>query len=151
MWFDWTNYWVKMVLTLAIFRQLIALKGLWKVFENRQKKSLKVFEFFWSWRLRTLLYVLSKKSMLPLFVTTLRSSMKLSHFLSDFYCKKALQLWITKNARTLARTQHYNCSYRSNVSMIVVVELYLSTLTPSTVADFHGGRVPENYFTCRIW
>jgi hypothetical protein len=34
-----------MVLTLAIFRQLIALKGLRKVFENRQKKSLKVFEF----------------------------------------------------------------------------------------------------------
>jgi hypothetical protein len=122
MWFDWTNYWVKMVLTLAIFRQLIALKGLWKVFENRQKKSLKVFEFFWSWRLRTLLYVLSKKSMLPLFVTTLRSSMKLSHFLSDFYCKKALQLWITKkrqtSGRTQTRTQHYNCSYRSNVSMI---------------------------------
>jgi hypothetical protein len=42
-----------MVLTLAIFRQLIALKGLRKVFENRQKKSLKVFELFWSWRLRT--------------------------------------------------------------------------------------------------
>jgi hypothetical protein len=55
MWFDATNYWVKMVLTLAIFPQLIALKGLWKVFENRQKKSLKVFEFFWSWRLRTLI------------------------------------------------------------------------------------------------
>jgi hypothetical protein len=106
MWFDWTNYWVKMVLTLAIFRQLIALKGLWKVFENRQKKSLKVFDFFWSWRLRTLLYVLSKKSMLPFFVTTLRSSMKLSHFLSDFYCKKALQLWITKNARPLAELWH---------------------------------------------
>jgi hypothetical protein len=34
--------------------------------------------------------------------------------------------------------------------VVVVVELYLSTLTPSTVADFHGGRVPENYFTCRI-
>jgi hypothetical protein len=33
---------------------------------------------------------------------------------------------------------------------VVVVELYLSTLTPSTVADFHGARVPENYFTCRI-
>jgi hypothetical protein len=49
-----TNYWVKMLLTLAIFRQLIALKGLWKVFENRQQKSLKVFEFFLSWRLRTL-------------------------------------------------------------------------------------------------
>jgi hypothetical protein len=32
----------------------------------------------------------------------------------------------------------------------IVVELYLSTLTLSTVADFHGGRVPENYFTCRI-
>jgi hypothetical protein len=56
MWFDETNYRGEMVLTLAIFRQLIALKGLWKVFENRQKKSLKVFEFFWSWRLRTLLY-----------------------------------------------------------------------------------------------
>jgi hypothetical protein len=55
MWFDWTNYLVKMVLTLAIFPQLIALKGLWKVFENRQKKSLKVFQFFWSWRLRTLI------------------------------------------------------------------------------------------------
>jgi hypothetical protein len=36
------------------------------------------------------------------------------------------------------------------VVVVVVVELYLSTLTPSTVADFHGGRVPENYFTCRI-
>ena len=34
--------------------------------------------------------------------------------------------------------------------LVVVVELYLSTLTPSTVADFHGGRVPENYFTFRI-
>jgi hypothetical protein len=54
MWLDGTNYWVKMVLTLVIFRQLIALKGLWKVFDNRQKKSLKVFELFWSWRLRTL-------------------------------------------------------------------------------------------------
>jgi hypothetical protein len=43
-----------MVLTLAIFRQLIALK----VFENRQQKSLKVFEFFWSWRLRTLIAAL---------------------------------------------------------------------------------------------
>jgi hypothetical protein len=32
-----------MVLTLAIFRQLIALKGLSKVFENRQKKSLNFF------------------------------------------------------------------------------------------------------------
>jgi hypothetical protein len=37
---------------------------------------------------------------------------------------------------------------KNNLSL--VVELYLSTLTPSTVADFHGGRVPENYFTCRI-
>jgi hypothetical protein len=53
MWFDGTNYWLKMH-TFATFRQLIALKGLWKVFENRQKQSLKVFEFFWSWRLRTL-------------------------------------------------------------------------------------------------
>jgi hypothetical protein len=42
MWCAGTNYWVKMVLMLASFRQLIALKGLWKVFENRQKKSLKV-------------------------------------------------------------------------------------------------------------
>ena len=45
---------VKMVLTLAIYRQLIALKGLRKVFEIREKKYLKVFEYFWSWRLRTL-------------------------------------------------------------------------------------------------
>jgi hypothetical protein len=49
------NYWVKMVLTLAIFRQLIALK----VFENRQKKSLKAFEYFWFWRLRTLEFHIS--------------------------------------------------------------------------------------------
>jgi hypothetical protein len=39
---------------------------------------------------------------------------------------------------------------RKKVVVVVVVELYLSTLTPSTVADFHGGRVPENYFTWRI-
>jgi hypothetical protein len=56
MWLDGTNYCVQMVLILAIFRQLIALKGLWKVFEN---KAEKIFEslwkkFFWSWRLRTL-------------------------------------------------------------------------------------------------
>jgi hypothetical protein len=62
MWFDGTNYRVKMVLTLAIFRQLFALKGLWKVFENRQKKSLKVFDFFWSWRLRTLPCVFTQTS-----------------------------------------------------------------------------------------
>jgi hypothetical protein len=60
MWFDGTNYRGKMVLTLAIFRHLIALKGLWKVFDNRQKKSLKVFEIFWSWRLRTLSYECSE-------------------------------------------------------------------------------------------
>jgi hypothetical protein len=28
-----------------------------------------------------------------------------------------------------------------NRGLTVVVELYLSTLTPSTVAEFHGGRV----------
>jgi hypothetical protein len=28
-------------------------------------------------------------------------------------------------------------------AVVVVEELYLSTLTPSTVADFPGGRVPE--------
>jgi hypothetical protein len=60
MWFDATNFWVKMLLTLAICRQLIALKDLWKVFENRQQKCLKVF--FWSWRLRTLVNVIGSLS-----------------------------------------------------------------------------------------
>jgi hypothetical protein len=32
------------------------------------------------------------------------------------------------------------CVYALLHSALVVVELYLSTLTPSTVADFHGGR-----------
>jgi hypothetical protein len=54
MWFDGTNYRVIMLLILAIFRQLIAFKGLRKVFEKKQKKSLNVFEYFCSWRLRTL-------------------------------------------------------------------------------------------------
>jgi hypothetical protein len=47
-----------MLLTLAIFRQLIALKRLWKVFENRQQKSLKVFEFFGLGDYETWLYTL---------------------------------------------------------------------------------------------
>jgi hypothetical protein len=33
--------------------------------------------------------------------------------------------------------------YENDLPSSIVVELYLSTLTPSTVADFHGGRVPE--------
>lgn len=48
-----TSIWGKPALGFGIFL-LISLKGLGKVFENGQKKSLKVFEFFRSLRLRTL-------------------------------------------------------------------------------------------------
>jgi hypothetical protein len=51
MWFHGTNYPGE---NGAYRSQFFDTWLLSKVFENRQKKSLKVFEFFWSWRLRTL-------------------------------------------------------------------------------------------------
>ena len=172
MWFDGTNYWVKMVLTLAIFRGWL----LSKVFENRQKKSLKVVEFFWSWRLRTLLkhctvttsplqlvWQYLRTEWLPIgsWLTIWRQTIGLALGVTSRAMLKSF-FWLAKQIATINYHRCYNNFYYfiinlhhitlfklsiTSLSLKCYIDLLTVSLLIDLVTDFTDNIMQQNDFT----